>query len=283
MNSMFETALQWGSRGVAVIPLWPGQKTPTRSWKEYQKRLPTKEEVRRWFNHPNPCNMGIVTGWNNLTVLDFDSLDWYFLWAELYNLNTYQVMTSRGVHVYLYTGQPARILGIPGILDLQAAGHYVVGAGSLHPSGWVYAVLNDAPIAHVDRVEEVLPDGLLDIQPMQQSGPAPAVSVETAKLTPADPFAMLDKVGVDPISTIKKRYTPLDFLPGARPSSPDGRWYLTCCPFHNDHNPSFWVDAARGLCGCHAGCTPKALDVINLYGRLRNISDREAIRELLSL
>ena len=51
------------------------------------------------------------------------------------------------------------------------------------------------------------------------------------------------------------------------------------CPFHDDKTPSFWIDTQRGLCGCHT-CGMKPLDVINLFARLNQVSNQEAIREL---
>ena len=45
-------------------------------------------------------------------------------------------------------------------------------------------------------------------------------------------------------------------------------------------NPSFWIDTTRQLCGCHAGCTPKPLDVIDLFARICSLGNDEAIRVL---
>ncbi|MDB4623654.1 bifunctional DNA primase/polymerase [bacterium] len=49
-----------------------GSKIPVRSWKEYQKRLPTFEEIDSWFSKPAGVGMvcGVVSG--GLEVLDFD-------------------------------------------------------------------------------------------------------------------------------------------------------------------------------------------------------------------
>jgi hypothetical protein len=41
-----------------------------------------------------------------------------------------------------------------------------------------------------------------------------------------------------------------------------------------------WVDTGRQICGCYAGCTPKPLDVIDLYARMQGITTKEAIHEL---
>jgi DNA primase len=57
-------------------------------------------------------------------------------------------------------------------------------------------------------------------------------------------------------------------------------WGVAKCPFHEDANPSFWVDTEKQLCGCFSGCTTVPLDVINLVARLNNLSNSDAIRQL---
>jgi hypothetical protein len=67
----------------------------------------------------------------------------------------------------------------------------------------------------------------------------------------------------------------------------DGHYYGRC-PFHDDHEPSFWVDDAAGLWGCYSPRCPtnaggvKAHDVINLRMKSKHISVQKAIRELIS-
>ena len=51
-------------------------KRPLISWKEYQTRLPTEEEVCQWFDQNPHANIGIVTGKiSNSVVFDLDSED----------------------------------------------------------------------------------------------------------------------------------------------------------------------------------------------------------------
>ena len=47
------------------------------SWEEYQRRIATDEELRRWFSDGRQTNIGIVCGKvsGNLVVVDFDSED----------------------------------------------------------------------------------------------------------------------------------------------------------------------------------------------------------------
>src|SRR5690606_15961162 len=100
--------------GIATIPIRFRDKRPLVSWSRFQKQLPTPAELINWFT--NRVNQAVITGWQNLTVIDFDNLDMYFAWhawatneggiasdvAEL----TYQVITARGVHVYVSLDEP---------------------------------------------------------------------------------------------------------------------------------------------------------------------------------
>ncbi len=61
-----ESTLDWAryyvEKGFSVIPLKRRSKTPAlKSWKEYQFRLPTDEELQQWFGD-GKHNIGIVTG-----------------------------------------------------------------------------------------------------------------------------------------------------------------------------------------------------------------------------
>lgn len=73
---------------------------------------------------------------------------------------------------------------------------------------------------------------------------------------------------------------------GLKPTKPG--WYIGRCPFHQDpqdppNKRKFWVNADKGICGCFVprcqGDRPP-MDVINFWARLRDISNREALREL---
>lgn len=68
-----ETALSYRRAGLCVLPAILGQKRPAlAAWRPYQGRLPTEEEVRRWFERADALCLvaGRVSG--NLEMLDFD-------------------------------------------------------------------------------------------------------------------------------------------------------------------------------------------------------------------
>ena len=70
-----ETAMRYLRSGLAVLPANKAQKRPCLpQWSEFQTRLPTEEEVRRWFAEPREAQClvcGKVSG--NLEVIDFDN------------------------------------------------------------------------------------------------------------------------------------------------------------------------------------------------------------------
>ena len=111
-------------------------------WREYQKRLPTLEEVTQWFTQNPSANIGIITGKvSNLVVFDLDSEE-----AEKYAQSrggfpvTARAKTSKGRHIYMRH---------PGIetnnrinrqlkIDIKTDGGYVVAPPSIHGSGVQY-------------------------------------------------------------------------------------------------------------------------------------------------
>jgi hypothetical protein len=279
---MLQTALNWLSRGIAVIPIayrskWPdarllpikydqyGQPVIKKNgriqhdWETYQTRLPTEQQVKDWFS-AGDHNLAIVTGWRNLIVVDFDDLQVYNEWQEKSTLPpTYSVLTTRGIHLYFYLHKPTNSFKLTKI-DVQARGKYAVTAPSVHSSGMTYIALDKStPILSVADISDVL-------------------DIPKEIKTIIKPKPGTNGNGRDLVSRVKRNYPILSFFPGAEKSG--DRWYKTLCPFHDDHNASFWIDASRGLCGCFAGCTVKPFDAIDLYAVLNNMSIEEAIADM---
>jgi hypothetical protein len=271
-------AIRWFSLGVSVVPVKPKSKVAAVRWLEYTRRLPTPDEIVRWFGRPLFSNYGVICGKRHgqpgyLVVVDFDRLDDGVNWLLSMDGETYTVATARGLHAYFFTDEPAPTVHFDGG-DLKASG-YVLGAGSVHPSGWVYQVLTDAPILNIRSIREVLPD-LPEPQPQPQ-----VTHTILSNPKPLDVWESVNCQQPNLIETIKRRFSILDFLPDARKTDPKGRWYIARCPLHDDHNPSMWVDIERGLCGCYAGCNGgKPLDVVNLAAAIWNVDNRTAIERL---
>lgn len=282
--------------GIGIIPVQFKDKRPDHTqlprgadgsptWEPFKTILPSEDDLRKWF--ANPRNYGVVTGWRGLLVLDFDDASEYSrwrLWASLHGgiarfvaENAFQVQTSRGVHVYLRSETPGANRKI-GKIDVKYRG-YVLGPGSIHPTGTEYRAIKPAlmfPL--IAALSDVLPADLLQQSTMPDNVTRLVQQIESdpwkAAMTPTQ------HVGIGAVEKIKKTLRIEDFFCGLAPTSRDGRWFMTRCPFHDDKNPSFWIDAQKQICGCFAGCTSKAIDVIDLYARLYGLTNGEAIRML---
>jgi len=296
---LLNTARFWNKKGIATIPIKYRDKRPDGSllkngWEKYKAELPQDIELQHWFAG-NLHNIGLVVGWNNLVVIDFDNLNVYQKWllwtakrggyTEYLASNTYQVRTARGIHIYIYLPHREQNRKLPGV-DIKANGGYVLIPPSIHPSGLQYQEINpNAPILMVEALSDIIPADLLteDTEYLPSVGvPAPFVS-PAAQNDPWESALNVPDPSIDLVTQVRGKHSLLSLLPGSQLSSSGGRWYIAPCPFHDDKNPSFWIDTTRGICGCYGGCTPKPLDVINLYARLRGCTNREAILYLSRL
>ena len=289
MNTL-ATAQKWHDLGIATIPIGYKAKRPDYGalkqvgstingravWQTYQEQLPTKSELKAWFSN-NLRNIAIVTGWQNLVILDIDNLPLYGVWrtwashtrAEL--LNTYRVQTSRGLHLYYYMNNPPETgLKWPGI-DVKAAGGYCLIDPSIHPSGKPYKAF-ESEILTVDSVESILPAELIQVVPERPQISNPCMGVAN------NPFVVRDG---SMSQTVKRNVSILEFFPDAKSTSHDGRWYAVNCPFHNDRHASGWIDTVKNRFGCQA-CMNGSMDSIQLYAELNGLKMGDAIKELAS-
>ena len=296
----FETAQQFYLMKIGVFPVRPREKKPAVAhWQPYQTRLPTPSDILSWWGADSDNNLGVVGGWQGLTVIDFDDQQVYRKWrrwasgqggaARRVATFGYQVGTSRGVHVYVRLATAERNRHMPGI-DIKSRGGYVLGEGSVHPDGPRYTNLTPGMvILRADALSDLLPVGVLtvaqDLPPNVAN--APLFSVRRPAGTSDDPWEVASQIqpapGAGVVEAIKRRLVLTDLVADSEPTSRDGRWRIARCPLHDDQHPSLWLDLASGLCGCYAGCTPKPLDVIGLYARITGLTNHEAILALAKL
>ena len=154
MANSVELALGLRARGLSVIPVprpdarHDGKK-PSISWREYQDRLPTVDELTRWF--ATEMNLAVITGRvSGVVVIDADSqaaLAWVYRHLPF---TPWQTKTARGYHLYyrhpgLPVGNRAHIKTGDGALalDVRGDGGYVIAPGSVHASGSVYEEAGD--------------------------------------------------------------------------------------------------------------------------------------------
>lgn len=102
--------------------------------------------IRRW--HRKNRNMNYAVATEGLAVIDCDSKEALQAFQSGFRPPaTLTVKTARGFHFYYRGEMPARN-GVRHKLDVKSGpGSYVVGPGSRHASGPVYAVWDDDPIA----------------------------------------------------------------------------------------------------------------------------------------
>ena len=144
----FMDAANLVARGCSVIPIRTDSKKPAvTSWKAYQTRKPTVDELVDWFIG-KPRNVAIVTGSiSNIVVVDIED-DHSLAWARQHLPRTdKRVRTGGGGQhwYYRHPGTPVRNrvrikADDPAVkIDIRADHGYVLAPGSIHPvTGRVY-------------------------------------------------------------------------------------------------------------------------------------------------
>lgn len=153
MNKHYQSA-KWylQKKGFSVIPV--GQnKIPLISWEEYQKRLPTIEELNIWWKKYPQANVGIVCGKvPNLAVIDIDDpqLDNETIKGIEEFLEPPTCITPRGGR-HLYFTYPSgsdlrNAVSIVPKVDIRAEGGYVLAPPSCNEAGVEYKWRDDRRI-----------------------------------------------------------------------------------------------------------------------------------------
>ena len=128
-------AVQTAQAGLRVFPVVPGGKKPLRrGWQSTATHDAAVVEAI-WADVPE-ANIGVATG-RGLLVVDTDSGKADAAVRELGMPDTVTVKTGCGYHYYLAGRGRNRASLLPGV-DIRGDGGYVVGAGSVHPSGAEY-------------------------------------------------------------------------------------------------------------------------------------------------
>ena len=164
-SDVYEAALFYYGKGLSVIPLKHRSKEPIIKWAEYQGRVATIDEFKKWFEEKER-NIAIICGRisGNLIVIDFDNEE-KFKWfieeivpklpesLKFAISNTWIVKTGKGYHIYLrvhedpeefakrFRTKPRFIEGV----DIKGEGGYVVAPPSIHPSGKQYMFIINNP------------------------------------------------------------------------------------------------------------------------------------------
>jgi len=139
---------EYTNLGLNVIPIPLGQKHPVISWKEYQTRKATNNEITSWFSDKD-CNVGVICGETseNLVALDIESIEVFnklFPDQEKLLDKTWVHKTGKGIHVLWKLSKPfygvKQITDNSGALLLEIRGHpaLICVPPSLHENGKRY-------------------------------------------------------------------------------------------------------------------------------------------------
>lgn len=136
-----DTALRYLGLGFSVIPVKARDKRPAlASWKEFQTRRATEDEVRSWFKN-HDLNVALVTGAvSRIVAVDADDAD-AVAWMQAHHPSTMRARTGKGAHfLFRHPGHEVRNGAKLGgrALDVRGDGGYIVAPGSIHPTGALY-------------------------------------------------------------------------------------------------------------------------------------------------
>lgn len=177
MSEVLTRALQFAAQGICAVPVaTDGSKRPgIASWKEYQTRRPTSEELMTWFSSSQGVGVicGAVSG--NLEMLELEgravaakmhkeikeiaeNSGLGDLWAKL-NQGYVETTPSGGIHwLYRIDGEvpgntklarrPGENGGVDVLAETRGEGGFVIVAptgGTCHPSGGEWQILVGGP------------------------------------------------------------------------------------------------------------------------------------------
>jgi hypothetical protein len=161
----FEAAIKYLGAGLCVLPIRNECKRPAVKWKHLQERLPTEDELCKWFNDWGYTNLAVVTGEiSGIFVVDCDSTEAYERLRDKYDIgSTPIVKTQDGFHLMFgYTESCSDIRNQARILpdiDIRTNGGYSVLPPSRHEDG----KCNYEWVNEFDRSKLLpLPEGLLN-------------------------------------------------------------------------------------------------------------------------
>jgi len=154
------------SRGFFIFALQSDSKFPVRGSHGFKDSTNSPDVLTRWDLRPD-SNIGIDCGKSGLTVADFERVEDVPTWVN--EIATLKIKSRAGLHVYfsgVRDGSEAMYIDGKKVGDLQSTADYVLFNGSYHPSGAIYQIVEDSPIAPVPaRIEELL------VKPGQEDKP----------------------------------------------------------------------------------------------------------------
>lgn len=160
-DTRYAHAFALAVNGYSVMPVGLDKKPLLRSWKEYQSKRPTDEQITAWWKQFPEANIGIVTGKvSGITVVDLDVKDGVLLTPLDKFPKTFTVRTGNGGYHLYYQYQPGLTISAgaypqyPGV-DMRSDGGFVVGPFSQtkykdaegRAKGGTYEIISNIPAA----------------------------------------------------------------------------------------------------------------------------------------
>ena len=186
-----DLALNYLQRGWAVLPIEPGSKKPYVRWKPYQERLPTEEQVTRWFSEWPDAGIGLVLGpVSGVLALDVDSEQAYGVLLGRLGKEPRAPKVLSGsakpCRFHLFFRHPVvqtKAKHTPWHPHLEFRGHkgILVLPPSLHPSGNRYAWAKGQSCDDL-ALPELPPEILKALMPLPLPGTLPQRAAQRAKL-----------------------------------------------------------------------------------------------------
>lgn len=154
-NNIEEWVWFYYNQGLVPIPLKrtdpsseENKKPNLETWKEYQNKFPTEDEIKTWLKENRYQNIGIICGSisNNLVVFDFDDEtlfdDMKIKPEKMMDAGQWVVKTGKPgrYHVYVRSsGNPGNVKkDLKVNLEKRGNGGYVCVPPSIHPNGNEY-------------------------------------------------------------------------------------------------------------------------------------------------
>lgn len=159
MTTFLDRALPLLERGFSLIPITPAGKTPIGGFGA-TRRSRDRAVIEDWAAQFPTANVGIVAD-EDICILESDDLERLHqlidsgtgnsLVGHADTLTSCGSSTMRPHMFYRHTEKSRNVgnLAVPGLFECRFSNQYVVGPGSVHPSGSVYRWLNDEPICPI--------------------------------------------------------------------------------------------------------------------------------------
>lgn len=261
---MYKSALEWLGKGFHLLPIQPNTKKQVQGFGLHQSRITNIQQAAQWWkDQPINYNLAVIAP-DDKFIIDFDDWGIYNYWLKQVSetiAHTYTEITpNHGAHVFLSGTIPPNFKPIQHVEIKRVV---VVAPSGIDHSDY-------EPLFDGDIISQPIEESLFPLSRSPLSEPA---QVARTKSHVPNSGSLLDsiKTKFSILGLMSKHYPKIEILGR-------GRFVTSCCPFHAEKEPSFWIDTERNLFGCHA-CKVRG-DVINFYALAHHLDNGHAITQM---